>query len=501
MENNNLNNVIKTPGLSSVVNESTAYENFNLKSLDFLIIEEFLRIMPLTKEFYPKRTSLASIYKRLSEMILANGIEDREVILILNRMYLFMLRYTSFNNLISVMTKIYNMRLAEALKRKLIKEFTFEKINTENMFKKGLEFPSQKQTLLLINKTSIEIKELMKEYILDIIIHLTSLNILSLKSLREKCFTVLYANVPINDETWTDITYIYCILSQYLTNIPNISAHFESIQFNQLCTYIEDLFLQLYLIVIPYLCIFNCITERPAYFLDKRELEEISVKNSLKDYDIRKCLNTSFIQLDHRLFFEDIKATKVTKVSKTQFKNILTVLEKLIKDLSVKGLKLYYQQVVQFVDFEIELREISSSTATTDASTVINETDEKTPDKDLGSTKFIVDIIENKIPEFENQAREIKNPHLPQLVPLEISMVQPLTSISSFSKQITKVTPKRSEVSTVIPASGKEPKIESPELDIEIKNIKAKHKGKERRQLILEAISRYNITNKKDTEY
>ena len=350
MINNNKDQITKTIATTGrIINEnlklSIKYKGhelptyFDIKDIDDFIPEEFFSLLP-NKISNSTDMSLINVYKLL---INASGdtmqhIPAVERSRILKRTYNVMLRYTNFYRFCYIIEQLLHIPLCFKLLAKLNESLLVFNIKGENLFQETTAFPTQIQTLNLIDKLSRDIIELITLYENDIITFIQNRKIKGLtdtlikRNFKQQCLNQFLSSykVPEPNKRWDDPAY----LAYILTNEASLPKHFNPVELNQLNTYLNDFYTQLLLYYVSFNVVELCaITELQSSPEQLRSLITFPQINAI--------VNTTCITMNPLIFKEG------KLISSTEFKNILLMLENVIRALSLLLVKTKFVSLIK----------------------------------------------------------------------------------------------------------------------------------------------------------
>jgi hypothetical protein len=358
MNNTRNVNVIRKLGTvsSPIVKESNKYKNrespiyFDMNTIDSLVVEQYLLILPVIPGPVDiKKTSLATVHRICCNQLMENEeafIKNKDFFPLVKRMYSLILRVTSLNRFTYAVNALQDIRLPLTLNGKIMGMMSYNQINIENLLIKNTSFPSQEQTISLIDKLSREITKEINQYIMDIWCHLQTLNIVQLRNLDSFIIDNLFPEYEAKSSEWEDIDYLYYMLHVGAAKGKrrSLSQSLDDMQVKQLLGYIADLHLQMYMIYIPYRLIEHKLSD----------IEGIAetIANCLKDYKAVDHVTKSIIKLNPQMFGDKLG----NKISNSQYKNILLMLENVVRSLSIGCIKTYGSNLMPRITMRETLR-------------------------------------------------------------------------------------------------------------------------------------------------
>ena len=353
-----LNVLIKAKGTQSspivkesIVNESSIKESkkyikrelptyFDMKKVDFAVVEQFLLVAPSEININKKKTSIATAYHILNNSYATVLQKDKDFMPVIKRMYSFMIRYTIYSRFTSIVGILLKIRLASTLSVKIFNELMKPQVNIENLYnKESSEFPNQEQTFSKIEIITRELIVQMNQSALDIISHIRTLHLPGISEFNNNILNILFKDFEIKSQDWKDLHYLHYILTTHKHNKKIMTKNFDSVQLKQLYTYIDDLYIQMSMIFIPYQCLLNTTRGLPI-----EEQVKADIDDALEKYELKGVVITNLITLDPQIFVTG------GMISATQYKNILLSLENVIRDISIMGCKNYGQVLVPLLD-------------------------------------------------------------------------------------------------------------------------------------------------------
>lgn len=250
-----------------------------------------------------------------------------------------MIRYTIYSRFTTIVGILLKIRLANTLSVKIFNELMKPQVNIENLYNKQSEFPNQEQTFSKVEIISRELILQMNQSALDIISHIRTLHIPGISEFNNNILNILFKDYEIKSQDWKDLNYLHYILTTHKHNKKVMTKNFDSVQLKQLYTYIDDLYIQMSMIFIPYQCLLNATRGLPIEEQVKADIDE-----ALQKYELKRVVITNLITLDPQIFVTG------GMISATQYKNILLSLENVIRDISIMGCKNYGQVLVPLLD-------------------------------------------------------------------------------------------------------------------------------------------------------
>lgn len=214
---------------------------------------------------------------------------------------------------------LVGIRLCSKVLEKIKGSLSVNNIRCNNLFQPQSNFPTQAQTLTRIDKMSREVINEITLYSSDIVTFLKNRKIkgLDLVNIRKQCLEVFLKgyNPKENNIRWGDGDY----LAYILVNINSLEDQLDSLNYKQLLTYIEDFYTQMVLIYLSFKVVEYCASNELTSDLTKELQGYITFPS------IRSTVNTSCISMNPSVFKDN------KKLSLTEFKNILLMLENVTK--------------------------------------------------------------------------------------------------------------------------------------------------------------------------